>query len=84
MAPVLNFALTCRGCEDAKCVKACPERALSQSERQVYSCSMKLNVKAATGVYKHVTMGESQSIRNRKSNRMQLCEGEPQCRRILS
>ncbi len=32
MAPVFNFALSCRGCEDAKCVKACPERAITQSE----------------------------------------------------
>src|SRR4030065_2977189 len=32
MAPVFNFALTCRGCHDARCVKACPERAISQSE----------------------------------------------------
>ena len=32
MAPVFNFALTCRGCHDARCVKACPERAITQSE----------------------------------------------------
>ena len=32
MKPLFNFALACRSCEDAKCVKACPERALSQAE----------------------------------------------------
>ncbi len=32
MKPVFNFALACRACEDAKCVKACPEKALTQSE----------------------------------------------------
>ncbi len=32
MAPVFNFALTCRGCKDARCVKACPEKAIVQAE----------------------------------------------------
>jgi carbon-monoxide dehydrogenase iron sulfur subunit len=32
MTPMFNFALACRSCEDAKCVTACPEKALSQSE----------------------------------------------------
>ena len=32
MKPLFNFALACRSCEDAKCVKACPEKALSQAE----------------------------------------------------
>ena len=32
MAPVFNFALTCRGCHDARCVKACPERAITTVE----------------------------------------------------
>jgi carbon-monoxide dehydrogenase iron sulfur subunit len=33
MTPMFNFALACRSCEDAKCVTACPEKALSQSEQ---------------------------------------------------
>ena len=33
MMPVFNFALACRFCEDAACVKACPEKALAQSEK---------------------------------------------------
>ena len=32
MAPVFNFALACRGCKDARCVKACPEKAIVQAE----------------------------------------------------
>src|SRR4030066_2119369 len=33
MTPLFNFALACRFCEDAQCVKACPEKALVQSEK---------------------------------------------------
>jgi len=33
MTPLFNFALACRFCEDAPCVKACPEKALAQSEK---------------------------------------------------
>src|SRR5512143_1109967 len=32
MTPLINFALSCRACKDAKCVKACPEKAITQSE----------------------------------------------------
>ena len=32
MYPLLNVALACRFCEDARCVTACPEKALKQSE----------------------------------------------------
>jgi Fe-S-cluster-containing dehydrogenase component len=32
MKPLFNFALSCRACDEAECVKACPEKALSQSE----------------------------------------------------
>jgi Fe-S-cluster-containing hydrogenase component 2 len=33
MTPIFNFALSCRFCEDAKCVTACPEKALFQLEQ---------------------------------------------------
>ena len=29
---MFNFALSCRACKDAKCVKACPEKAITQAE----------------------------------------------------
>ena len=32
MTPMFNFALSCRACKDAKCVKACPEKAIQQAE----------------------------------------------------
>jgi Fe-S-cluster-containing dehydrogenase component len=32
MHHLLNVALACRFCEDARCVTACPEKALEQSE----------------------------------------------------
>ena len=32
MTPMFNFALSCRACKDAKCVKACPEKAITQAE----------------------------------------------------
>lgn len=32
ITPIFNFALACRACKDAKCVKACPEKAISQDE----------------------------------------------------
>lgn len=30
ITPMFNFVLACRACEDAKCVKACPEKAIEQ------------------------------------------------------
>ena len=33
MTPMFNFALACRFCKNAKCLTACPEKALSQSEQ---------------------------------------------------
>jgi len=32
LAPMLNVAIACRFCKDARCVTACPEKALVQSE----------------------------------------------------
>jgi len=32
MHPLLNAAIACRFCKDARCVTACPEKALKQSE----------------------------------------------------
>jgi Fe-S-cluster-containing dehydrogenase component len=32
MKPLFNFSLACRACDDAKCVKSCPEKALTQAE----------------------------------------------------
>ena len=32
LTPIFNFALACRACEDAKCMKVCPEKAIEQDE----------------------------------------------------
>ena len=80
MAPVFNFALTCRGCNDAKCVKACPERALSQSERtglliidegKCKGCDWCVQACDHGGITIHADTG--------KAIACNLCEGEPKC-----
>jgi Fe-S-cluster-containing hydrogenase component 2 len=80
MAPVFNFALTCRGCNDAKCVKACPERALSQSEAtgllivdetKCKGCDWCVQACDHGGITIHADTG--------KAIACNLCEGEPAC-----
>jgi anaerobic carbon-monoxide dehydrogenase iron sulfur subunit len=80
MSPVLNFALTCRGCNDAKCVKACPERALSQSEStglliidqtKCKGCDWCVQACDHGGITIHSETG--------KAIACNLCEGEPKC-----
>jgi carbon-monoxide dehydrogenase iron sulfur subunit len=80
MAPVFNFALTCRGCNDAKCVKACPERALSQSEStglliidqtKCKGCDWCVQACDHGGITIHSDTG--------KAIACNLCEGEPKC-----
>jgi len=80
MAPVFNFALTCRGCDDAKCVKACPERALSQSENtglliidqtKCKGCDWCVQACDHGGITIHSDTG--------KAIACDLCEGEPKC-----
>jgi Fe-S-cluster-containing hydrogenase component 2 len=80
MAPVFNFALTCRGCQDARCVKACPERALSQSEAtgllimdetKCKGCDWCVQACEHGGITIHSDTG--------KAIACNLCEGEPKC-----
>ena len=80
MAPVFNFALTCRGCQDARCVKACPERALSQSETtglliidesKCKGCDWCVQACEHGGITIHSETG--------KAIACNLCEGEPKC-----
>jgi Fe-S-cluster-containing hydrogenase component 2 len=80
MAPVFNFALTCRGCNDAKCVKACPERAISQSENtglliidetKCKGCDWCVQACDHGGITIHADTG--------KAIACNLCEGEPKC-----
>ncbi|MDR0372346.1 MAG: 4Fe-4S dicluster domain-containing protein [Nitrososphaerota archaeon] len=80
MVPVFNFALTCRGCIDARCVKACPERAITQSEvnslliiddKKCKGCDWCVQACPHGGITIHAETG--------KAIACNLCEGDPQC-----
>ena len=80
MAPVFNFALTCRGCHDARCVKACPERAIAQSEvnslliideKKCKGCDWCVQACPHGGIAINAETG--------KAIACNLCEGEPKC-----
>ena len=80
MAPVFNFALTCRGCQDARCVKACPERAITQSEvnslliiddKKCKGCDWCVQACPHGGITINAETG--------KAIACNLCEGDPQC-----
>ncbi len=81
MAPVFNFALSCRACEDAKCVKACPEKAISQSqetnlliidESKCKGCDWCVQACDHGGITIHADSG--------KAIACNLCEGQPKCK----
>ncbi|MBT8171480.1 4Fe-4S dicluster domain-containing protein [Candidatus Bathyarchaeota archaeon] len=80
MTPLFNFALACRFCEDAKCVEACPESALSQSEdtgllmvndKKCMGCDWCVQACPHGGITLHTDTG--------KAIACDLCEGEPNC-----
>jgi anaerobic carbon-monoxide dehydrogenase iron sulfur subunit len=80
MKPLFNFALACRSCEDAKCVKACPERALSQAEatgiltvneNKCKGCDWCVQACDHGGITIHPETGLAIAC--------DLCGGEPQC-----
>jgi carbon-monoxide dehydrogenase iron sulfur subunit len=80
MTPLFNFALACRFCEDAKCVTACPEDALSQSEKtgiimvnenKCKGCDWCVQACPHGGIAIHSDKGIAVAC--------DLCEGEPKC-----
>jgi carbon-monoxide dehydrogenase iron sulfur subunit len=80
MKPLFNFALACRSCEDAKCVKACPEKALSQAEntgiisisdKKCKGCDWCVQACEHGGIMIHPETGIAVTC--------DLCGGEPQC-----
>jgi len=80
MPPVFNFALACRTCEDAPCVKSCPEKALEQSEKtgviivkdkQCKGCDWCVQACPHGGIMIHSDTGKAVAC--------DLCGGEPQC-----
>jgi anaerobic carbon-monoxide dehydrogenase iron sulfur subunit len=80
MKPLFNFALACRSCEDAKCVKACPEKALSQAEgtgiimvsdKKCKGCDWCVQACEHGGITIHPESGLAVAC--------DLCGGEPLC-----
>ena len=80
MTPIFNFALACRFCEDAKCVTACPEKALVQSdktgilivkEKKCKGCDWCIQACPHGGITLHPDTGLALAC--------DLCEGEPKC-----
>lgn len=83
MAPLFNFALSCRGCNDARCVKACPEKAITQSEtnglliineKKCKGCDWCVQACEHGGITIHSGTG--------KAIACDLCNGEPKCKEI--
>ena len=80
MTPMFNFALACRFCEDAKCVTACPEKALVQSDKtgilmvkdkKCKGCDWCIQACPHGGITLHPDTGLAIAC--------DLCEGEPKC-----
>ncbi len=80
MKPLFNVALACRACEDAKCVTACPEKALSQAEntgiimvsdKKCKGCDWCVQACPHGGISIHSDTGLAVAC--------DLCNGEPQC-----
>jgi Fe-S-cluster-containing hydrogenase component 2 len=80
MKPLFDFALACRSCEDAKCVKACPEKALSQEEgtgiiivdeTKCKGCDWCVQACEYGGITIHPEKGIAITC--------DMCKGDPQC-----
>lgn len=80
MTPLFNFALACRFCEDAKCVTACPENALAQSEKtgilivkenKCKGCDWCIQACPHGGITLHPDKGIAIAC--------DFCDGEPKC-----
>ena len=80
MKPVMNFALSCRFCDDARCVKACPEKAITQTEgtgvlvideARCKGCDWCVQACEHGGITIHSETG--------KAIACNLCDGEPKC-----
>ena len=80
MTPLFNFALACHACKDANCVKAYPEKAISQAEntglliindKKCKGCDWCVQACEHGGITIHSDTG--------KAIACDLCQGEPKC-----
>jgi Fe-S-cluster-containing hydrogenase component 2 len=79
---MFNFALACRFCEEAKCVTACPEKALSQSEQTGIIMIEEKNCKGCDWCVQacpHGGIAVYSDADARIAVTCDLCEGEPKC-----
>jgi carbon-monoxide dehydrogenase iron sulfur subunit len=80
MTPMFNFALACRFCEDAKCVTACPEKALAQSEQTGIIMVKEKKCKGCDWCVQACPHGGiSISSDTGIAEACDLCDGEPKC-----
>lgn len=80
VTPAFNLAMTCRFCEDAPCIKACPRDALTQSEENGV---IKVNEVKCDGCGWCVQACPYGGIAVHPDKRSvlvcDLCDGKPQC-----
>ena len=78
--PMLNLAVTCRFCENAPCIRACPRDAIKQSERggillidenRCDGCVLCVQACPYGGMMLHPEKGVVMAC--------DLCDGEPKC-----
>lgn len=80
MKPLFNVALACRACEDAKCVTACPEKALSQAEKTGIIMVSDKKCKGCDWCVQACPHGGiAINAESGKAIACNLCEGDPKC-----
>jgi len=80
VAPLMNFALTCRACKDAPCVDACAEKAIEQDAK---TGLLSVNDEKCAGCDWCVVACEHGGITIESNTGLatvcDLCGGNPQC-----
>ncbi len=79
ITPMLNAAMTCKFCEDAPCVKACPEKALTQGENGVLTVDEKKCSACDWCIQACPYGGIALDPETHKAIACDLCAGEPKC-----
>lgn len=79
ITPLLNAAVTCKFCEDAPCVKACPEDALVQSENGIINVDEKKCSACDWCIQACPYGGIALDPEKRIAIACDLCGGEPKC-----